>query len=84
MDVGDHPGRLGEGRNRIHRAATTYNINIGIKTANIHPGTKKRRMLCIVVSCLPAVFQRLMLLDYQIGLDFASGVESWNVGETDI
>ena len=22
-----------------------------------------------------------MLLDYQIGLNFASGVESWNVGE---
>jgi len=38
-------------------------------------------MLCIVVSRLPAVFQRLMLLDYQIGLDFASGVESWNVGK---
>ena len=37
----------------------------------IHPSTKKRRMLCIVVSRLPAVFQRLMLLDYQIGLDFA-------------
>jgi hypothetical protein len=37
----------------------------------IHPGTKKRRMLCIVVLRLSAVFQRLMLLDYQIGLDFA-------------
>jgi hypothetical protein len=42
----------------------------------IHPGTKKRRMLCIVVSRLSAVFQRLMLLRYQIGLDFASGVGS--------
>ena len=42
----------------------------------IHPGTKKRRMLCIVVSRLPAVSQRLMLLDYQIGLDFASGTGS--------
>ena len=41
----------------------------------IHPGTKKRRMLCIVVSRFSAVFQRLMLLDYQIGLDFASGVD---------
>ena len=47
-----------------------------------HPdGTKKRRMLCIVVSCLPAVSERLMLLDYQIGLYFASGVGSWNVGK---
>ena len=45
------------------------------------PGTKKRRMLCIVVSRLPALFQRLMFLDYQIGLDFASGVGSWNVGK---
>ena len=41
-------------------------------------------MLCIVVSRLPALFERLMLLDYQIGLNFASGVESWNVGELDI
>jgi hypothetical protein len=40
-----------------------------------NPGTKKRRMHCIVVSRLPAVFQRLMLLDYQIELNFASGVE---------
>jgi hypothetical protein len=40
------------------------------------PGTKKRRMPCIVVSRLPALFQRLMLLDYQIGLDFASGMGS--------
>ena len=42
---------------------------------------KKRRMQCIVVSRLSALFQRLMLLDYQIGLNFASGVELWNVGE---
>jgi hypothetical protein len=42
---------------------------------------KKRRLQCIVVSRLPALYQRLMLLDYQIGLYFASGVESWNVGE---
>ena len=38
-------------------------------------------MLCIVVSRLPAVFQRLMLLDYQIRLNFASGVELQNVGQ---
>jgi hypothetical protein len=47
-----------------------------VASFEIHPGTKKRRMLCIVVSRLPAVFQRLMLLDYQIELDFASGVGS--------
>ena len=41
-------------------------------------------MLCIAVSRLPALFQRLMLLDYQIGLDLASGVEQQNIGETDI
>ena len=52
--------------------------------ASTSQAQKKRRMLCIVVSCLPAVSERLMLLDYQIGLNFASGVESWNVGETDI
>jgi hypothetical protein len=45
----------------------------------INPGTKKRRMRCIVVSRLPAVFQRLMLLDYQIELDFASEVYSCNM-----
>jgi hypothetical protein len=70
-EVGDQPGRLGEGRNRIPRAAITCR-----SIENIHPGTKKRRVLCIVVSRLPAVFQRLMLLDYQIGLDFASEVVS--------
>jgi len=77
--VGDQPGRLGEGRNRIPRAAITYNIDIN--TANIRSGTKKRRMLCIVVSRLPALFERLMLLDYQIGQNIASGVESWNVSK---
>ena len=41
VGVGDQPGRLGEGRNRIHRAATKCDINIGIKTANRYPGTKK-------------------------------------------
>ena len=41
-------------------------------------------MLCIVVSRLSSLFQRLMLLDYQIGLNFASGVGFWNVGEMDI
>jgi hypothetical protein len=47
-----------------------------VASFEIHPGTKKRRMLCTVVSGLSAVFQRLMLLDYQIGLDFASGTGS--------
>ena len=66
-DDGDQPGRLGEGRNRIPRAAIPRGSN-----DNIIQAQKKRRVLCIVVSRLPAVFQRLMLLDYQIGLDFAS------------
>jgi len=70
-EVGDQPGRLGEGRNRIPCAANT---SAGIH--NIIQAKKKRRMLCIVVSRFSAVFQRLMLLDYQIGLNFASGVES--------
>ena len=42
---------------------------------------KKRRMLCIVVSLLPALSYGLMLLDYQIRLNFASGVGSWYVGK---
>jgi hypothetical protein len=37
---------------------------------------KKRHMLCIVVLRLSVVFQLLMLLNYQIGLDFAFGVGS--------
>ncbi len=45
---------------------------------------KKRRMLCIVVSRLPALIERLMLLDYQIGLNIASGMGSWNVGNIKI
>jgi hypothetical protein len=36
-------------------------------------------MLCIVVLRLSVVFQLLMILDYQIGLDFASGVYSCNI-----
>ena len=47
-----------------------------VASFEMHPSTKKRRMLCIVVSRLPAVFQRMMVSDYQIGLDFASGVGS--------
>ena len=78
--VGDQPGRLGEGRNRIHRAAST----VDIRTATSIQAQKKRRMQCIVVSRLPALFQRLMLLDYQIGLIFAFGVGLQNVGEVHI
>lgn len=49
----------------------------GYRQRTEHPdGTKKRRMLCIVVSRLSALFERLMLLDYQIGLDLASGMGS--------
>ncbi len=54
-----------------------------VASFEIHPGTKKRRMLCIVVSRLPAVFHRLMILGYQIGLDFASGTGSHNVDQTE-
>jgi len=40
----------------------------------LNPGTKKRRIVLIVVSRNQSVFQRLMLLDYQIRLELASGV----------
>ena len=39
---------------------------------HLPPGTKKRRIVLIVVSWSQSVFQRLMLLDYQIELDLAS------------
>ena len=48
---------------------------------HLPPGTKKRRIVLIVVSRNQSVFQRLMLLDYQIGLDLASGVVLMDVGE---
>jgi hypothetical protein len=40
------------------------------------PDTKKRRILWIVVSLYQPLFQRLMLLDYQMELNFASGLLS--------
>jgi hypothetical protein len=39
---------------------------------------KKRRIVSIVVLWNQAVFQQLMLLDYQIRLDLASGVVLMN------
>ena len=59
----------------------TQHNRTGYRQLTKHPdGTKKRRMLCIVVSCLPAVSERLMLLEYQNELNFAPGVEPLNVG----
>jgi len=46
-------------------------------------GTKKRRIVSIVVLWNQIVFQRLMLLDYQIRLDLASGVMLLDVDEWD-
>ncbi len=40
------------------------------------PDTKKRRIVSIVVLVNQSVFQRLMLIDYQIRLDLASGMVS--------
>jgi hypothetical protein len=66
------------------KAGTGYTAQPPSVTPTSTPSTsiqaqKKRRMLCIVVSRLSALFERVMLLDYQIGLNFASGVGSWNV-----
>jgi hypothetical protein len=44
-------------------------------------GTKKRRIVLIVVLRNQSVFQRLMLLDYQIRLDLASGMVLMDVDE---
>jgi hypothetical protein len=43
--------------------------------------TKKRRIVSIVVLWNQSLFQRLMLLDYQIRLDLASGVMLLDVDE---
>ena len=48
---------------------------------HLPPGTKKRRIVLIVVSWNQSLFQRLMLLDYQIMLDLASGVVLMDVDE---
>ena len=48
---------------------------------HLPPGTKKRSIFLIVVSRNQSVFQRLMLLDYQIRLDLASGVVLDDVDE---
>ena len=44
--------------------------------SGMSPDTKKRRILWIVVSLYQPLSQRLMLLDYQMELDFASGLLS--------
>ena len=44
-------------------------------------GTKKRRIFSIVVSWNQSVYQRRMLLDYQIRLDLASGMVLVDVSE---
>jgi len=68
---------LAEAAVRADTAVRPYAEDLDrVASFEIRPGTKKRRMLCIVVSRLPAVSQRLMLLDYQIGHDFASGTGS--------
>ena len=48
---------------------------------HLPPGTKKRRIVSIVVSRNQSVFLWPMLLDYQIGLDLASGVVLVDVSE---
>ena len=71
-------------RGRTRRSAPTRKIGCPDPAFRSIQAQKKRRMLCIVVSRLPALFERLMLLDYQIGLDLASGVEQQNIGEMNI
>ena len=48
---------------------------------HLPPDTKKRRIVLIVVSWNQSVFQRLILLEYQIGLDLASGMVLVDVDE---
>ena len=42
--------------------------------AGMPPDTKKRRILWIVVSLYQPLIQRLMLLEYQMVLNYASGL----------
>ena len=44
--------------------------------AGMSPDTKKRRILWTVVSLYQLLFQQLMLLEYQMELNFASGLLS--------
>ena len=44
--------------------------------SGMSPDTKKRRILWTVVSLYQPLFQRLMLLEYQMELNFASGLRS--------
>ena len=59
------------------RIANSADVRIGVSAhSGMSPDTKKRRILWIVVSLYQPLFQRLMLLDYQMELNFASGLLS--------
>ena len=74
-------------RTQVSVTLKVSNSSAGIGTTTEHPrrkweskgkqprpGTKKRRIVLIVASWNQSMFQRLMLLHYQIRLDLARGV----------
>ena len=58
-------------------------VDRSVRPLTLTLGTKKRRIVSIVVLRYQSVFQRLMLLDYQIRLDLASGTMLVNLGGLD-
>ena len=59
------------------RIANSADVRIAVSVcAGMSPDTKKRRILWIVVSPYQPLFQQLMFSEYQMELDFASGLRS--------
>ena len=59
------------------RITNSADVRIAVTAhSGMSPDTKKRRILWIVVSLYQPLCQRLMILDYQKELNFASGLLS--------
>ena len=59
------------------RITNSADVRIAVSAhSGMSPDTKKRRILWFVVSLYQPLIHRLMLLDYQMELNFASGLRS--------
>jgi hypothetical protein len=54
-------------------AVLLYSADRRVRAMILNLDTKKRRIVSIVVLWNQSVFQRLILIDYQVRLDLASG-----------
>jgi hypothetical protein len=54
-------------------AVLLYSANRRVRAMILNLDTKKRRIVSIVVLWYQSLFQRLILIDYQVRLDLASG-----------